>query len=293
MAELLRTIREDDHPVSCLYPFRETFYERMGYASFLRSRQARFSPNALRPLLKQDLGGEVELLRFQENFDLYDEFMQRRQPFIHGLALRPRELLPFRYKDNLMWLAVARVNGQVEGIMLYRIKEYLGDFEVPLFVYASNRGKYLLLEWMARHIDQIGQVVLNLTPGERPETWFSDMDVKIVNEDWITPVGRVLDVMKIGGMHTGPGRFSATIRDPFCPWNEGSYAFETVDGKLTVSKATSAESTLSIQALTALVYGTHDILDFTFRGWGDLTPEDRVTAQTMFTQQEPFLYERY
>jgi hypothetical protein len=47
-------------------------------------------------------------------------------------------------------------------------------------------------------------------------------------------MGRVVDVARIGGMETGPGGFTARVSDPLCPWNEGVWRFETVDGKLQV-----------------------------------------------------------
>jgi hypothetical protein len=65
-------------------------------------------------------------------------------------------------------------------------------------------------------------------------------------------------------MPTGDGHFAARIHDPLCPWNEGCYQFETVDGLLTVRPASDADCDLAIQALSALVYGTRDPGDFFF-----------------------------
>lgn len=53
LAHLLAAIREDGRPLSCLYPFRESFYERLGYATFPLPRIAKFSPSALLPLAKK------------------------------------------------------------------------------------------------------------------------------------------------------------------------------------------------------------------------------------------------
>jgi hypothetical protein len=104
---------------------------------------------------------------------------------------------------------------------------------------------------------------------------------------------RVLDVYKIGGMQIGPGRFTAHITDPFCPWNEGIWRFESVDGMLQVARADEAGCSLSIQALTALVYGTHDPGDFTIRGWGDPSPQVLATMRTMFPPRAPYLHEYF
>ncbi len=108
-------------------------------------------------------------------------------------------------------------------------------------------------------------------------------------------MGRVVDVAKLGGMHTGPGRFTARIADPLCPWNEKTWQFETVDGLLQVSSAdaNAVGCDLSIQGLTALVYGTHDPGDFAIRGWGSPPPELQSAMRAIFPPMVPHLHERF
>jgi hypothetical protein len=110
-------------------------------------------------------------------------------------------------------------------------------------------------------------------------------------------MGRVVDEAQIGanGVRTGPGCFSARITDPLCPWNEGVWRFETVDGVLQVGSAEGAESApdcaLSIQALETLVYGTHDPGDFAFRGWGAPSTQVQATMRAMFPRMLPHVHE--
>jgi hypothetical protein len=158
------------------------------------------------------------------------------------------------------------------------------------FYYHTVQGRYLLLEWIARHADQAEQAEIWLPPFERPETWMPDMRLK-KETDWFYPMGRVIDVASIGGMQTGPGSFSVSIEDPHCPWNGCVWRFETVDGTLQVSQTDKADCDLSIQTLAALVYGTHDPDDFAFRGWGDLRPEVKETMRSMFPPMLPYLHE--
>jgi hypothetical protein len=96
-------------------------------------------------------------------------------------------------------------------------------------------------------------------------------------------------------MHTGPGRFTARVVDPLCPWNEGIWRFETVDGLLQVSAAgaNAAGCDLSIQALAALVYGTHDPGDFAIQGWGNPSPDVQGAMRAMFSPMVPHLHERF
>lgn len=48
---------------------------------------------------------------------------------------------------------------------------------------------------------------------------------------------------------------------------------------------------LSIQALAALIYGTHDSGDFAIRGWGNPSPQEQEAMRTMFPPMVPYLHE--
>ena len=60
LTRLLAAMHEEGQVLSCLYPFRESFYQRLGYVTFPLSLKARFAPSALLPLIKKELNGRVE-----------------------------------------------------------------------------------------------------------------------------------------------------------------------------------------------------------------------------------------
>jgi hypothetical protein len=64
-------------------------------------------------------------------------------------------------------------------------------------------------------------------------------------------------------------------------------------GVLQVSPAKHADCALSIQALAALLYGTHDPGDFAFRGWGDPSPQVQATMRAMFPRMLPHMHEMF
>jgi hypothetical protein len=296
MTRLLAAVRDAGQPLSCLYPFRESFYERLGYVTFPVPRTARLTPLSLLPLLEQDLGGQVDLVLIGDGYGTYRDYLRTLRQRTHGMAL-------FDHPDrvsiqrNKFWLAVARVGGQVVGVMLYDLRgsdvtEFL--LRAFRFYYNTGQGKYLLLQWIARHADQASQVELFLAPFELPETWLADIKVT-TGSDIRAPMGRVVDVARLGGMHTGPGRFTARVADPLCPWNETAWQFETVGGLLRVSAAepNAASCDLSIQGVAALVYGTHDPGDFAIRGWGNPAPDVQAAMRGVFPPMVPHLHERF
>jgi hypothetical protein len=329
LTRLLAALREDGRSLSCLYPFRESFYERLGYVTFPQPRTAKFAPSALAPLLKRDLGGEVELTLIGDGLDTYLAYVGEMQGRVHGMAMFD---FPDRVgaQSNRSWLALAKVDGELVGLMVYNLRgEEVMKFNLRAsrFYYRTSQGRYLLLAWIARHVDQASQVEIRLPPYELPETWLADLKV-VTEPSWIPPMGRVLDVARIGGMDTGPGDFTARVSDPLCPWNEGVWRFETVDGKLQVismeaplasedahsalpdarsalpdarsalpdahsALAGEADCDLSVQALAALIYGTHDPGDFAIRGWGNPSPEVQEIMRAMFPPRLPYLHEYF
>jgi predicted acetyltransferase len=295
MADLLAAYHQDGQVLSCLYPFRESFYERLGYVTFPLPTKAKLTPAALSPLLKQDLGGQVDLVLIGDGYDTYRDYVQRLQRRVHGMSIFVHGQRAQAQRHNRSWLALATVNGELVGLMLYDLKgEEVAQLTLRAYrlYYDTSQARYLLLQWIARHVDQASEVELWLPPFEHPETWLAD--IRVTTESQIrAPMGRVVDVAGIGGMHTGPGGFSARISDPICPWNQGIWAFETAEGVLQVGPAGRADCDLSIQALAALVYGTHDPDDFAIRGWGNPSPDILGRMRGMFTPQLPFLHEYF
>jgi len=291
---LMAGMRGEGRAFACLYPFRESFYERLGYVSFPLPRKARFEPSAVVPLLQADLGGEVDLTAIGDGYDVYRAYELKRQRAVHGMAVWETGD-EASARSNRWWLALAKVDGEVAGVMVYDLKgERVAEYRLRAFrfLYDTSLARSLLLAWIARHVDQASEVELWLPPSELPEMWMADLKVH-VETTVRAPMARVLDVAAIGGMSTGPGGFSARIADPICPWNEGTWRLETIDGLLQTAPAQDADCELGIQSLAALVYGTHDPGDFSLRGWGDPSPEVQAAMQEMFPPRLPYLHEYF
>jgi predicted acetyltransferase len=294
MASLLAAERDSGKAFSNLYPFRESFYERMGYVAFPLMKIVRFSNKNLAPLVKTEPGGEIRLQHIGQAYEAYRSFLAEMRLQRHGMAF-------FDYGDrgranqNLLWVAQAEFKGKTEGVMLYRttgeeVSRY--KYIAARFYYQTSRARYLLLNWIARHIDQADEVELWLPEDEYPETWLSDLEVRLGSAER-PAMCRVLDVQSLDGMDAGEGSFSLRVIDPLCPWNEGSWSFASLDGKLKVTRSRSAECELSIQGLTAMISGTHAPQDFIFRGWGDPAEDLQARLSRMFPPMRPYMHEMF
>lgn len=294
LARLLAAVREEGRAFSCLWPFRELFYERLGWVTFPQMRIARFVPSALVPLLERDLGGEVELTLLSQDYDRYREYVLTHQHRVHGMAVF-EYVNRYGLERNDRWLALAKVNGEIVGLMTYELRgERIAEFlmRISRFYYSNAQGQYLLLAWIARHAEQANRTEITLAPSELPETWLAD--IRVATESTSSAaMGRVVDVAQLSGMRVGTGRFAVRITDPLCPWNEGFWQFEAVDGALRVSKASHADCELSIQALTGLIYGTHAPGTYAYRGWGNPSPQVQETMRIVFPPMLPCLHEGF
>jgi predicted acetyltransferase len=296
--KVMRSLLEAEHKTgkvfSNLYPFRESFYERQGYVSYPLTKIARFDPASLEAVLSMDHEGKIEQRLIGEAFDDYREYLFKIRMTKHGMAI-------FDYGSQVManrnwyWTALARFEEKIEGLMLYHLfGEEVGKFKfgIDRFYYQTPRARYLMLDWVARHIDQVNQVEIRLAEDEYPESWLVDFQVKVESAAR-TPMNRVLDVERIGEMTVGEGNFTTQVSDPFCPWNEGIWRFESSMGKLQVARSAHAECELTIQGLTALVNGTHDPQEIPLRGWGKSSIEIQSIQRTMFPRMRPFMHEMF
>lgn len=294
LAEALSVLRKAGFVFSCLYPFRESFYERLGYVTFPLPRRARLVTANLAPVLKLNAPGAVQRCLMGDGYEAYVAYCRQRQRSAHGMAVLDGSQA-FLAQQNRHWLALAVVGDQPVGLMVYDMQGTdLAQFtmHVGRFYYENSVGRYLLLDWIARHIDQAVKAEIRLGPAEQPETWLADMQVSLETAVR-APMGRILDVGALSGMNAGHGGFSARIVDPLCHWNEGEWRFESAGGTLAVSKAGQSNCTLTIEGLTALVYGTHDAEDYALRGWGDPPLDVQATMRTMFPPQLPYLHEYF
>ncbi|NDJ63051.1 MAG: GNAT family N-acetyltransferase [Chloroflexi bacterium] len=295
MQTLLAAMHDDGLPFTTLYAFRESFYERLGYVIYQQPRSVTFDPAALLPLLDRDIPGRVTLMPYIDGYEIVRGFLRQQQLRQHGMALFDEQTAHNFRGSAPRWVAVAHAADDETplAVMVYRNGGSDDDMTMKInpFFYANSQGKYLLLAWIAQHADQIDTAELRLAPAEQPGTWLADLDVESKSAE--PGLGRVLDVRKIGGLVVGPGTFSARISDPLAPWNEGTYRFAGVEGRLHVEPADQADCQLTIHGLTALIYGTHPPDDFVFRGWGDPAPVTQAIMQTMFPLAQPFLYEQF
>ncbi|MFN2303549.1 MAG: enhanced intracellular survival protein Eis [Anaerolineales bacterium] len=294
MHHLFNFFHEKGNAVSCLYPFKESFYERMGYVTLQQTKLVSFNPACLKPIIDQSVPGFVNLVSFREGYNAYLSYLKVLQEMSHGMALFSIPFTELAQKREA-WLAFAHQNDQIIGMMNYRLsgEEMHQTLWANDFLFSNAQGKYLLLDWIAKHIDQVEKVDLTIKPELHGEILYTDLSPTFQGR-FMAPMARVIGLAALEGLPVGQGEMSIRISDPDCQWNNGDWRFSCDKGSLMIQKDHhQPEFTLTIQGLTALIYGVYDPDEFIFRAWGDPDPIQQNKLRIMFPPIIPFLYAKY
>jgi predicted acetyltransferase len=294
VSQLLGQMRDTGHVVSALYPFRPSFYERFGYAGLPRTRTVRFAPEGVAGLVRAGLPGEVTWTSAREGYPAYREFTQRLLAEQHGFCVHPEyRAVELRDADDC-WLVMAYSGGEAVGALTYTITGHGEVLAADDMLTANALGRALLLEFFARHVDQVREVEVRIGPAEFPELWATDITAVIRAEvsfpGSAAPMARVLSLSALAGMQAGQERVVVEIAGD--PYIGGSHVLDGRSGSLEVAPAdaSASEATLTAAGLSALVYGVLDPDDLVVRGLGDIPADAAERLRVLFPRLSPYLY---
>ena len=91
----------------------------------------------------------------------------------------------------------------------------------------------------------------------------------------------------------GIGAITIEVVDDYAPWNNGVFTFRSNAGKLEVESGDSAETSLSINGLSSLIYGLHDPLEFNYLGYGEVSEEHAAKLRALFPRQEVYIQDLF
>ncbi|WP_250005903.1 enhanced intracellular survival protein Eis [Actinoplanes sp. M2I2] len=291
LERLLRQARDEGSTVSALYPFRPSFYARFGYVGTPRHRIATFAPEGLSHLTRAELPGEVERLPMRDGFDEWLGLRERLLGERHGFAVYDATRAA-EFRDDKRWVAVARVDGEVVGVVDYQVAAYGGDLYASDLLTTGPLGRALLLQFFGRHVDQVARVHVRVSTEEVPELWGTDFTVtteaKVDHPRHGGPMVRVLDMPALTGTAVGAGDVTIEIVDD--PLVGGLWRLVGEDGRLTVTKGTSTPAaTLSVGGFSALLYGVLDPVEVVTRGLGQVDGAAVASLTSLFPRRMPYI----
>ncbi|BFU43399.1 hypothetical protein KRMM14A1004_16360 [Krasilnikovia sp. MM14-A1004] len=295
LERLLRQMRDQGCTVSALYPFRPSFYERFGFVGLPRWRTATFAPEGLTHLQRADLPGTVEWLRLRDGFDDYHAFTLRLLGERHGFGVFD-EIRTAEFRESPpRWVALARVDGEVVGAVTYRVDRYGGDLVADHLLTTGPLSRALLLQFFARHVDQVARVAVLVDTDEVPELWGTDLTVttegRVANPTTNAPMARLLSVEALAGSAAGDAAaVTVSVVDDYLIG--GTYRLAGDAGRLMVERdpGGAAQATLSCAGLSGLAYGVLDPVDVVVRGFGHVDPGAVTALRALFPRSMPYLF---
>ncbi|MEH1099162.1 GNAT family N-acetyltransferase [Micromonospora sp. CPCC 205561] len=296
--QLLDEMRDEGHQLSALYPFRPSFYARFGYVGLPKPRTAAFSPADLGELLAADLPGEVGWERIGEGYRDWRAFTERCLNDRHGFSIFPgyRDV-GLRDRDE-HWLLTARSGGTITGAVTYRIDDHGGTLAADDLLVTDPLARALMLQFFARHVDQVERITVQIPADELPELWLTDLAVhveaRVARPGSSAPMARLLAVDALAGLPVGPGRVRVELTGD--RWLAGSYLLDGTTGRLELVTGAAATvgsppaATLTAAGVSALVYGVLDPVEVGLRGLGEVPVDAAAELRRLFPRQAPYLF---
>ena len=303
LTQLLDEMRDSGCATSALWPFRASFYEQFGYVLLPKARTAVLDPADLGPLLRAELPGELRWGPAADGYDRYKAITERLLTERHGFALFPDYKAVRLREAGEQWVVTAEIDGTTVGALTYRIDDHGGTLIGEDLLFTDVYGRALLLQFLARHVDQVRKVSVTVPADEFPELWATDLTVrveaKVERPTDAAPMARLLTLEALDGLPAGPGRVRIELTDD--RYLTGSHVLDGTGGRLERSPGTTGTAataglptaTLTAAGLSALAYGVLDPEELTIRGYGVVPPPAAEQLRLLFPRTVPYLYAEF
>ncbi len=278
MIGVLEELKREGYATSTLYPFKDTFYMALGYTKMPMSRILETDPRTLTGVT-MPTGYSVRRESGDEVFKLWRDIHEAMVKETHGAVMRNDDRWKERTSAFRAKAAVARNSkGEAEGILTYGTKGYgeghawsePGQISIGDFHWKTIEARDAILNFLYKHADQITKV--NILINSRTEDyyhWLKNIHTPVLKSS-IFNMARIVDVRtSFEGIRVdSTGSLVLEIIDPHLEWNNGVFRFFEEDGFLRVEEVEeSAKTTLTIEGLTSVLYGTLNVQQLRRLGW--------------------------
>ncbi|MHA2071738.1 MAG: GNAT family N-acetyltransferase [Candidatus Thorarchaeota archaeon] len=276
---MFQTMHEDGYASSVLYPFKDTFYGAFGYVNCPPRMRVVANPLYL-SRWKLPEGYSVKRLSMEDAADHYKSLFNEIGVSTHGATARSDRRWNELTTGSRLETAVAfGSSGEAEGVMLYQHKGYSdfmgeandGSMNVREWHWKNHFARTALLNFVYLHSDQIVKASLPANPStDDYYQWIEGRNI-LELKTGLTYMGRCIDVqVALEGLPAkSDGQLTFRVTDPLCKWNNQTYWIDASGGSMKVEPIGDADTdiTLTIEGVSALLYGTLSADDLVPYGW--------------------------
>ena len=271
MKYMFNEMHDDGYATSMLYPFKDEFYDRLGYVACTPLRGITVDLDRLR---RWDLpvGYHVERLEFAQGFTHLKTVHRKSVESTHGGVRRSKkrwkEMNISLSKKSSIAIAFDRED-EPRGALVYAIKGYgthgkeddWGTIRIREKHWLSHEARSALFHFLHMHDDQIIKIKTPVHPNEIDyHFWFTNVNPPNIEARPVLYMARLVDVEKsVEGLPAASdNELIIKVEDTQCPWNNQSYRLIGEGGRLKAEALGNAASSvkMSIGGLSALVFGT-------------------------------------
>lgn len=275
--------------VSMLQPFKESFYEKLGYVSTNREINLHFHVSGIQHYLSENFSNwTVERktgLIAQEEFH---SFYAKKALSWHGQVIADEIHQGFKEylaKDTIY--IIVKYNNQIRAVCSYKKKET--KIIIKDIFWCDLTARKVLFNYLAKHRDQVGNFEMYIPMDINFYNWFYDSrnmyELKMCEGPWMV---RIVDA-NIAFNDLALSHDSSLIMeisDEMCDWNNGTWQFSVKDGLSEIRRVTNTETIDvkgDIRGFSALLYGSLPLDEIIEKGWLQVKDENVVNIlQEMF-----------
>jgi predicted acetyltransferase len=267
MNYLIKKMADEKYAVSCLYPFKDTFYSTFNYVNANPMVLMKFKPELFIRWKNLPNGYSIKRLNHSDGFKYYKELHNKKIPQIHGGVKRSDKRWREFEEGRGNFVVAFNSKGKAEGIMKFFSKGFSTGFDwseegklsVSGILYLTPKARYALYNYLYMYSDQVVEITSPIYTNESEMySWFQGyymvkLDPVNIWQARIINVKETLEGMEV----PVDGQVSFNVSDEFCSNNKQTYQITATNGKLTVKELGKQKADLefSIEGITALVYG--------------------------------------
>ncbi len=273
--------------VSMLTPFKESFYESLGYAIANSTNEITIPIASLSNYLKLPNQNNWSCDRFPatEVRDILSNFLYENlrshtiKPHSHGLAITNFTYDQWWHLHRQKLCVVLKREHQPVALAIYGIDSSgnlsMSDrqIEISSIFWTDLTSRDRLFAFFASHRDQIHSLKMPVPLNANVHSWLNNAGKlqSSITEPWMI---RIVDIVEaLNGLPITCEPFNFAISDPQCSWNESIFRVDSDRGSLAVKRYNSDVQNIAIDfratitGISALIYGTYTISELVHKQW--------------------------
>ena len=277
----IELMHREGYVTSMLYPFKDTFYSAFGYINCPPILSVSVNPIQLRGC-KKPYGYSFQRMPIKEGLNFFKQVHGLSAEEHHGAVRRSdKRWAELINGDKYEIVIVFGRDGEPEGLMMYQNRGYnqfgdsktVGTMIVREWYCLSCKARTAMLNYIYLHADQIINVSIPINPmSDDYYHWVQDRNIPTIRARR-SYMARVIDVESaIEGLPSRiEGEVCFRVQDKQCEWNNHVFKVYQEDSKLHTKKVEDSDSDtlITIEGMTALVYGTAQVDTLVCFGWID------------------------